>query len=31
MVLLGNPEGKSQLGSLRSRKVNLKTDANRLG
>lgn len=31
MVLLGNPEGKSQLGSLRRREVNIKMDANRLG
>jgi len=31
MVLLGNPEGKSQLGSLRSREGNIKMDANRIG
>jgi hypothetical protein len=31
MVLLGNPEGESQLGSLRIRERNIKTDANRIG
>ena len=31
MVLLGHPEGKSRLGSFRSREGNINMDANRIG